>query len=70
MSTVIASDADPKGIGFFRRCPHSPRDGYYEIRTEQGEFLSNADAAELMEELRGYHEQGYGLAKITGGGMK
>lgn len=68
MSAVMVSDADPKGIVcFFRRFPHSPGDGYYEIRTEQGEFLSNADTAELAEELRDYREQGYGLARITGG---
>lgn len=38
MSVVVVSEAtETKGIiCFFRRCPHSPRDGYYEIRTEQG----------------------------------
>ena len=68
MSAVMVSDTDTKGIVCsFHRFPHSPRDGYYEIRTEQGEFLSNADVAELSEELRGYREQGYVLAKIKGG---
>lgn len=71
MGAAMASDASPKGIVcFFRRFPHSPGDGYYEIRTEQGEFLSSADEAELMEELRGYREQGYGLARIKGERMK
>ncbi len=69
MSAVMVSEAtETKGIVcFFRRCPHSPRDGYYEIRTEQGEFLSNADVAELSGELREYRKQGYGLAQIKGG---
>lgn len=68
MSAVMVSDTGTKDIVCsFHRFPHSPRDGYYEIRTEQGEFLSNADAADLTEELRGYREQGYVLAKIRGG---
>lgn len=67
MSAVMASDAVSNGIVCsFRQFPHS-RDGYYEIRTEQGEFLSNADPAELMEEVRDYREQGYVLLKIIGG---
>ena len=41
MSAVMVSDAVSNGIVCsFRRFPHS-QDGYYEIRTEQGEFLSN-----------------------------
>lgn len=68
MSAAMVSDANQKGIVcFFRRFPHSPGDGYYEIQTEQGEFLSNADVAELTEELRDYREQGYGLPRIIGG---
>lgn len=56
MSAIMVSDAVSNGIVCsFRRFPHS-RDGYYEIRTEQGEFLSNADPAELMEEVRDYQE--------------
>ena len=67
MSAVMVSDAVSNGIVCsFRRFPHS-QDGYYEIRTEQGEFLSNADTAELMEEVRDYREQGYVLSKIIGG---
>lgn len=67
MSAAMVSDAVQKGIVCtFRRFPCS-RDGYYEIRTDQGEFLSNADTAELMQEVRGYREQGYVLSKITGG---
>lgn len=67
MSAVMENDAVQKGIVCtFRRFPYS-RDGYYEIRTEQGEFLSNADTAELMQEVRDYREQGYVLSKITGG---
>ena len=51
MSAIMVSDAVSNGIVCsFRRFPHS-RDGYYEIRTEQGKFLSNADPAELMEEV-------------------
>lgn len=68
MSAVLVNGAVSKGIiCSFRGFPHSPGDGYYEIRTEQGEFLSNADKAELMEEVRDYREQGYVLSKITGG---
>lgn len=68
MSAVMATDAIQKGIiCSFRRFPHSRGDGYYEIRTEQGEFLSNVDRAELTEELRDYREQGYTLSKIKGG---
>lgn len=66
MSAIMVSDAVSNGIVCsFRRFPHS-RDGYYEIRTEQGEFLSNADPAEFMEEVRDYQEQGYVLSKIIG----
>ena len=67
MSAIMVSDAVSNGIVCsFRRFPYS-RDGYYEIRTEQGKFLSNADPAELMEEVWDYQEQGYVLSKIIGG---
>jgi len=67
MSAIMVSDAVSNSIVCsFWQFLHS-RDGYYEIRTEQGKFLSNADPAKLMEEVRDYREQGDVLSKIIGG---
>ncbi len=70
MSAMVTNETTLKGIVcLYRYSPHSPGDGYYEIKTEQGDFLENVDQSELAGELRNYREQGYTLSKVGGGGV-
>lgn len=68
-ANVINEGGERSIICQYRYSPHSPMDGYYEMRTQEGEFLGNIDQSELMAELRSYQETGYSLSEIKGEGI-
>lgn len=69
MSAVSIEENKSKNvICLYRYHPQSPGDGYYELTTEQGEFLGNVDQSELSGELRSLREQGYTISNTKGGG--
>lgn len=70
MNEISINESQEKSvICRFRPFCGNFQDGYYELKTNQGEFLENVDVSEVMEELRKYRELGYSLARMKGGGV-